>query len=72
VYVADTGNNTVQVLTPNGNCIIQQFGEEGNGEGELKEPTGVTLDSNDTVYVSDWGNHHISVFTREGNFLDGR
>ena len=48
---------------------MRQFGELGNGDGELYFPTGISIDSDDTVYVVEHDNHRVSVFTREGEFL---
>ncbi len=45
------------------------FGRRGEGRGELSEPHGVAIDSNDRVYISEWGNHRVSVFTPEGQFV---
>ena len=39
------------------------------GDGELKCPIGISIDSEDVVYVCEWNNHCISVFTCEGKFL---
>ena len=66
--MTNTENHRVQVFTANGE-YIRQFGKKGNGEGELDTPLGITIDSNDIVYVSERGNHRISIFTREGQFL---
>ena len=46
-----------------------QFGKRGSGKGQLKEPKGIAIDSNDIIYVSECGNNRISIFTREGQFL---
>ena len=48
---------------------MRQFGKLGNGDGELDFPTGISIDSDDTVYVAEASNHRVSVFTREGKFL---
>ena len=48
---------------------LRQFGKEGEGDGRLFSPTGICIDSDDTVYVGKIGNHRVSVFTHEGTFL---
>ena len=42
---------------------------EQSGDGELHYPTGICIDSTDTVYVAEANNHRVSVFTCEGSFL---
>ena len=49
--------------------ILDKFGKEGSGEGELNEPIGIAIDTTDILYVSEWNNCRISIFTREGHFL---
>ena len=38
-------------------------------DGELDFPAGISIDSDDTVYVNEYNNCRVSVFTHEGNFL---
>ena len=58
----------VQVFTAEGE-FLRMFGGRGEGRGELKYPSGITVDTNDLVYVSEYHNHHVSVFTSEGQFV---
>ena len=62
VYVADTLNYRVQVFSADGE-YIRQLKKKGNSR-----LNGITLDSNNLVYVSENANN-VSVFTREGHFL---
>ena len=49
---------------------MRAFGKCGHGRGELTRPLGITIDTNDVVYVSEGrSNHRVSVFTSEGLFL---
>ena len=48
---------------------MRQFGKRGKGGGELYFPAGISIDSDDTVYVVEFTNNRVSVFTREGKFL---
>ena len=41
----------------------------GRAVSKLKQPTGISIDIENIVYVSEFGNNHISVFTCEGKFL---
>jgi DNA-binding beta-propeller fold protein YncE len=57
VFVADYGNNRVQVLTPR--LDFHGF----VGVGQLRIPIGVCTDD-DVIVVSEWCAHRISVFAR--------
>lgn len=43
VYVADSGNNRVQVFSKNGN-FVRSFGVLGVGPGEFDEPDAIAVD----------------------------
>src|SRR5690348_18120285 len=43
VYVADTGNNRVQVLSPAGQPL-RQWGSEGSAAGQFRNPAWLTLE----------------------------
>ena len=49
--------------------FLRKFGKKGSGDGELNSPAGVTIDSDDIVYVTDHNNNRVSMFTSEGQFL---
>ena len=73
VYVAEcefisNGRGRIQVFTAEG-TFLRKFGEKGSGDGELNWPTGVSIDSDDIVYVTERNNHRVSLFTSEGQFL---
>lgn len=57
LYVADAGNNRVQVVDPNGN-FVTEYGSYGWREGEFDYPSDVAL-SLDTLYVADTGNNRV-------------
>ena len=57
LYVADAGNNRIQVIDING-LFIAEFGSYGWREGEFDYPNDVAL-SLDTLYVADTGNNRI-------------
>ena len=44
------------------------FGE-GDGDGQLKLPTGMAFDSEDRLYITDEGNHRVTIFSTDGEFL---
>ena len=65
-YIADFGNNRIQVLDISGQ-FIQRFGHE-EGEGRLERPTAVHI-IGQFVYVSDKGHHRIAVYETSGQFV---
>ncbi len=57
LYVADAGNNRVQVIDTDGH-FITEFGSFGWREGEFDYPNDLAL-SLDTLYVADTGNNRV-------------
>ena len=49
--------------------FIKEFGENGNGRGQLIWPAGLALDAADNIYVSDEWMNRINVYDAEGNLL---
>jgi aldose sugar dehydrogenase len=69
VYVADTGNNRIQVFSSNG-TFISQWGRHGSRDGALRDPQGIAIDSSSgNVYVADTSNNRIQVFSSNGTFI---
>ena len=63
VYIADTGNNVIRALAPDGTVSTYAGGEEGCALGTLDEarfsaPTGLCY-AGEVLYVADSGNHRI-------------
>ncbi len=50
--------------------FIGQFSNFGDGDGQLKWPTSIALDSEHRVYVADEWLNRISIFDKDGEFLD--
>ncbi len=67
VYVVDTGNSKVVKYTPTGQ-MITQWGKRGSDDGEMLEPTGITV-TRTTVFVADTDNGRIQVFDTDGKFI---
>ena len=65
VYVADTGNNRIQKLSPTGQPLAQ-WGTEGNAPGQLRYPDGIALDAQGNIYVADWANGRIQKLSLSG------
>jgi len=79
LYVADTGNDRIQIIDVDGNCsgnieladdicFVDEFGGRGSGDGDFNSPTGVALDgSNDMLYVVDTKNERIQIIDVDGS-----
>lgn len=68
IYVADTYNDRVVVLAPDG-LTLAAWGTWGSAAGEFKYPDGIAVDGAGDVYVSDGSNHRVQKFTPEGKYL---
>ena len=73
VYVADTGNDTIRKMTPQGvvTTLAGLAGQRGSVDGtgskaRFTDPFDVTVDSSGNVYVADEGNDTIRKVTPEG------
>ncbi len=73
VYVADTGNNTIRVITPAGvsSTLAGTAGVSGSADGAgagalFNQPAGIALDGATNLYVSDYGNSTIRQITPSG------
>ncbi|RMF82374.1 MAG: hypothetical protein D6737_02095 [Chloroflexi bacterium] len=69
-YIADLGNHSIRIITPDGHVnTAAGNGESGYGDGEGADaqfmyPQAVAIDANDTIYVADSGNNVIRVMRR--------
>ncbi len=68
IYVADYGNNRVQVFSQEGR-FLRTFGKIGNDQGEFYHPYELALSSDGWLAVSDYGNNRIQIFDRNGDIL---
>lgn len=68
LYVSDTMNFRVQVLDLEGN-FLHEFGEMGDGWGQLARPKGVAVDSEGHVYMVDAAFENFQVFDEKGRLL---
>ncbi len=73
VFVADTDNNTIRKITPDGvvSTLAGKPGEAGKVDGtgaaaRFSEPRGIAVDADDNVFVADSGNGAIREVTRAG------
>jgi len=68
IYVADGGNNRVQVFNSAG-VYQTQWGSQGTGNGQFTGVSGITVDGSGNVYVVDEGNSRIQKFNSSGTYL---
>ncbi|HEX8176409.1 MAG TPA: hypothetical protein VF543_15070 [Pyrinomonadaceae bacterium] len=72
LYVADTGNNAIRKITPDGTVTtLAGGGEAGYRDGPARDarfnaPIGVAVDSDGSVYIADTYNDRIRKVTKEG------
>jgi sugar lactone lactonase YvrE len=46
-----------------------EFGKEGSGNGQFKEPNGIATDSAGNIWVVDTGNNRVQEFNEKGEYL---
>ena len=69
VYVADAGNNRIEIFDAAGNYIRTiGGGAAGTGSNQLNQPFGVAIGLNSTVYVADTGNNRVEIFNSNGGY----
>ena len=72
VYVADTGNHCVRVISPDGQVTTLAGAKEpgyvdGQGsEARFNFPSGIGVDAEGNLYVADTANHRIRKITPDG------
>jgi sugar lactone lactonase YvrE len=73
IYVCDTGNNTIRMITPGravttiaGSPILSGSADGTNSSALFSTPRGIAVDSTGILYVSDAGNNTIRKITHSG------
>jgi sugar lactone lactonase YvrE len=74
LFIADSGNNRVRMVTPAGVITtvagsgVQGFGGDGGPAtaAQLAFPTGVAVDASGTLYIADALNHRVRMVTPDG------
>lgn len=75
LYVVDRGNSRVQefqITEVEGKAsskYVAKFGTSGGGQGEFKEPQGITFDKEGHVWIADSANNRIEELTTAGEYL---
>ena len=63
VYVADTGNERVQVFDADGR-YLSTIGGPGSGIGQFHEPSSVAVDRQGRALVADYWNQRVQIFDK--------
>ena len=76
VWVADTGHSRIVTFTAEGEYIgevggvwTDADGFAGDGAGEFREPTSVSISGDGTVFVTDSRNGRVQMFNSDGEYL---
>ena len=48
--------------------FIGSWGEEGDGDGQIKGPAGIAFDADQNMYVVDSLNHRVQKFSLDGKY----
>jgi len=67
LYIADTDNNRVQVLSKTG-AFLRKWGTIGGGNGQFLRAEDVAVSADGTVWVADDGNSRVQAFSGAGAF----
>ena len=75
LYIADTGNHRILLLTPGGAIsTVAGTGAAGfSGDGgpavaaQLNAPSAVAVDANENIYIADTGNNRVRLVAPAGN-----
>ena len=66
--MVDGGQNRVQKFDSNGRFLLQ-WGKESFSPGQTFDPTTITIDNHDFVYLMDKSYGTIQIFDRNGKFI---
>lgn len=69
LYVTDTMNARVQVLSAETGQLLRRIGERGMNIGDLVRPKGVAVDSEGNAYIVESYYDHLLVYNSKGEFL---
>ena len=67
VYVVDTKDSRVKVFDAEGR-FLRVFGRQGQGPGEMNQPTGILVTPDKEILVEDILNRRLAIFALDGTF----
>ena len=68
IFVADHGRHQVHVFDKQ-RKYIRSFGQQGSGNGQLYNPAGIAVDSDNRLYIGNQNNKRIEVVESDGTFV---
>ena len=66
--MAGIGNHRIQIFNSQGQ-FVRKFGSEGEGNGQMKYPSGAGVLSNGNIVVSEIRSNRLQIFDSQGNFV---
>jgi len=69
LFVADSGNDRINVYWMYSGELAFSFGSSGNNDGEFNNPTDITISENGYIFVTDSGNNRVQKFSLNGTFI---
>ncbi len=69
LYVADSRNHRIQVISPQGE-YMRSIGTEGSEPLQFNIPTSIFFDAKGRLYISDTWNHRLQVLSPKGDLID--
>ncbi|MEP6871360.1 MAG: flippase activity-associated protein Agl23 [Anaerolineaceae bacterium] len=67
IWVTDTGNDRIQVYTPEGQ-FLKTVGSSGSGPSQFDEPVGISQGPDGAIFVADMFNRRVVVLNADGSF----
>ena len=68
IYVVDQGHCRIVKFNPDGH-VLAAWGNRGSGDGQMRDPTSVAVDSTNRLYIADPIGSRIQVLDSRGTFL---
>jgi DNA-binding beta-propeller fold protein YncE len=69
LYISDNKHHQIAVLDKASGELLFSFAEPGSEEGQLFQPTNLTVGPHNTLYVVDTGNFRLQEFEADGKFI---
>ena len=68
IFIADHNQHQIHVYDKQ-RKYIRSFGQQGSGNGQLKNSTGIAVDHDNRLYIGNYSNNRIEVFESDGTFV---
>ena len=65
---ANENNSRIMKFSKDGR-FIKTFATRGPGDGQLRSPHAIAIDSQDRLFVADRSNSRVVIFDKDGNFI---